>query len=88
MNTTDQYNVIRSSIRDNLATIRSLLTQADSLHDIVGQLDDKVDNEEKKKLNDSINNIYKSIDLLVIQTDTLFKTFIKYADSTEELINR
>jgi len=86
MSAADQYNAIRSSIASNLATIKSLLEQADSLHGIVLELDDNIDADEKKKLNDSINNLYKSIDLLVQQTDTLFKAFINYAKSKENVV--
>lgn len=85
MNNVDQYNAIRATIGSNLGTIKSLLDQANSLHQVVQDLDGNVDAEEKQKLNDSINNMYKSIDLLIMQTDTLFQTFIVYANSKEPI---
>lgn len=83
MSTVEQYNAIRASITSNLETIKTLLAQANNLHNIVDELDGNVDAAEKEKLNASINNIYKSIDLLVVQSDTLFQTFIVYANSME-----
>ena len=83
MTTIEQYNTIRAVIRSNLQTIKSLLAQANSLHQVVIELDDNIESDEKKKLNDSLNNIYKSIDLLVMQTDVLLKTFVAYANAKE-----
>lgn len=83
MSNVEQYNSIRATIASNLETIKSLLAQANSLHKVVEELDGNVDADEKRKLNDSINNMYKSIDLLIMQTDTLFQTFIVYANSSE-----
>lgn len=83
MNNIEQYNAIRAAISSNLNTIKSLLDQANGLHKIVTELDGNVDSDERTKLTNSINSIYKSIDLLVIQTDSLLKIFIEYARSTE-----
>jgi hypothetical protein len=85
MSNVERYNAIRETIISNLMTIKFLLDQANSLHEVVKDLDDNVEPEEKQKLTDSVNNIYKSIDLLTVQTDSLFQTFIDYANSTESI---
>jgi hypothetical protein len=87
MSNVERYNAIRAMIISNLGTIKSLLDQANSLNAVVEELDDNVDPTEKQKLTDSVNNIYKSIDLLVMQTDALFQTFVDYANSAE-LVSR
>lgn len=83
MNDAEHYYAIRASINSNLMTIKSLLEQANGLHEVVAGLAKTVDSGEKKKLDDSLSNIYKSIDMLVIQTDNLFKAFVEYANSRE-----
>jgi len=85
MSTSEQYHSIRYSITANLTTIKALLSQADRLHQIVAELDNNVDEAEKKKLNTSIEGIYSSIDALVAQTDELFRMFVTYAKAQEKI---
>jgi hypothetical protein len=77
-----QYQDIRNTITSNLNVIKQLLEQAENMHNLIESLDDG-DQEDKIALQHSINNIYKSIDLLTEQTHKLFESFIKFAGETE-----
>ena len=68
----DQYEEIRKTIKGNVAIIRQLLNQADFLYNIAQTVEDK---NTKKKLTDSITELYKSIDLLIEQIDGLFDQY-------------
>jgi arsenate reductase-like glutaredoxin family protein len=68
----DQYEQIRKAIRSNIAAIRNLLDQADNLYTIAQDVSDE---PTKKKLSDSVQALYKSIDELIKQTDNLFDQY-------------
>jgi uncharacterized coiled-coil DUF342 family protein len=74
----EQYEQIRKAIRSNIAAIRNLLDQADNLYGIAQDVDDEV---TKKKLSESVQSLYNSIDELIQQTDNLFDQYKNLAAS-------
>jgi len=77
-----QYQDIRNTITSNLRVIKTLLEQAENMHNLIERLGDN-DAAQREDLRHAIDNIYKSIDLLTQQTQTLFNSFIKFASETE-----
>lgn len=64
-----QYNILQASIRGNINAIRVLLMQVDTLNSTVTTISDE---ELKRVLDQNVKSVYKSINELIDETDTLF----------------
>lgn len=74
----NHYKQIRTSINSNIATIRTLIDQADSLQKIVESISDSDQQENKAKLQKEISNINSSISTLIENTESLFKVYDEF----------
>jgi len=77
----EKYEELRTSINDNIKTIRHLLHQADMLNSLVGGLSDEDAN--KQELENSIKELYGIINSLIKQTNALFKQFAEFAGTVK-----
>jgi len=69
--TRQQYSAIQTSIRGNINAIRVLLMQVDTMNETVATITDVA---TKAALDQSISNVYKSINLLIDETENLFNS--------------
>lgn len=76
-----KYETIRKTVQANLDTIRTLVDQADSLTNLIDQTPDA---ELKKKLSDSVGSLYKTIDTLIEESNTLFDQYLDFANSVAD----
>ena len=77
----EQFENLRTIIETNVATLRSLLKQSEQLSELVQKIQNsEKDNELKKQLVESKTNITTSIDVLVGQTQNLFKVYENLVD--------
>jgi chromosome segregation ATPase len=79
MGAIEEYEAMRTAIQSNIEAIRSLLTEAKSLNDLVDNISDNT--ELKEQLEQHLQSLHKSIDNLVEQTNALFEQYIKLANS-------
>lgn len=71
-----QLKDVQKAIQQNIDSIRSLLDQADALNAVINEV---TDDTLKGRLSDSLAELYKSIDTLVTNTNSLFDELVEYA---------
>ena len=76
-----KYETIRKTVQSNLDTIRALLEQADNLTNLI---EETPDDELKKKLKESVKNLYKTIDTLIEESNKLFDQYLDFANSVAD----
>lgn len=72
-----QLKDVQGAIQQNIDSIRTLLDQADALNAVISEV---TDDPVKAKLTDSLAELYKSIDTLVSNTNSLFDELVEYAN--------
>lgn len=73
-----KYETIRITIQGNLKTIRTLLEQAEALTELIDQTPDEV---LKAKLQASVASLYKTIDMFIEESNTLFDQYLDFVNS-------
>lgn len=75
---TVKYKKIRKNMMENITAIRDLLDQASSLTAVVKETSDP---ELQEKLAKSVASLYKSIDVLIDQSNELFNSYMDFAET-------
>ncbi len=71
-----QFENLKSIIENNIVTLRGLLDQSDKLSDLIQKIGKESDSSEiKGKLEETKAGISRSIDILIAQTESLFKVY-------------
>ena len=77
----DQFSSLKEIISTNVSTLKSLVKQADNLSEIIQKMDSSVENPFKTQLETSKKEIMESIDILIKQTQDLFKVYESLVDN-------
>ena len=80
-NSQDQFSSLKEIISTNVSTLKSLVKQADNLSEIIQKMDSSVENPFKTQLETSKKEIMESIDILIKQTQDLFKVYESLVDN-------
>lgn len=81
--TTQDYEDMRQAIRGNVAIIKDLLKQAEAYRSIIDTIEDE---PTKQRFEKNVEDIFKTIDSLVKQTDYIFDQYIKLASANGQII--
>ena len=73
----EQYTAIRATIKNNVQTIRLLISQAESLKKVVSTIGDE---KIKLSLEKQISEIETTISSLIHQTDELFDQYQSFVE--------
>jgi uncharacterized phage-like protein YoqJ len=74
----EQFNNLKNIILTNISTLRDLVRQSEQLSSLIKQLEERDGNAAlKKQLEKSRFDISQSTDVLIEQTNELFKTYEK-----------
>jgi hypothetical protein len=79
----EQFQNLRKIITTNVSTIRDLVEQSDKLSQVIRSLGDKTEENDiklKADLGKLKADISKSIDILIEQTNELFRTYEKLVE--------
>jgi hypothetical protein len=76
-----KYETIRKTVQTNLDTIRALLEQADNITSLI---EETPDDELKKRLKESVGNLYRTIDTLIEESNKLFDQYLDFANSVAD----
>ena len=77
----DKYETIRATVQNNLATIRTLLEQADNL---TGLIEATPEDDHKAALTASVKSLYATIDTLIEESNRLFDQYLDFANSVAD----
>lgn len=73
----EQFLNLRKIIQTNVSTLKDLITQSESLSEIIQSLGDNSNADLKRQLEETKKKISESIAVLVDQTENLFESYDK-----------